>query len=154
MTGDLLNHPQRNSGIAHLGEGSAAEGISTYPFDANPPAHLSQNPTGRIRMQMPFPVPSWKQESLWLGRVILLQPDSEIFNHRDGSRCQLAFGVTLADHHLWAHSALTVVHISRLQGDAFVDAADCIQTDSEQGTVSQREERKWGCTESATEQSG
>ncbi len=91
---------------------------------------------------MPLTMPSWKQKTLWLGRVVLLQLDSEIFNHGDSSGCQLALGVTLAEHHLWAHSALAVVHVSRLQGDAFVDAAGCIQADGEQGTVSQRQERK------------
>jgi hypothetical protein len=93
-------------------------------------------------MEMPFPVPSWKQKSLWLGRVIFLQPDSEIFNDRDGSRCQLALSVALADYNLWAHSAPAIVNVSRLQGDAFIDAAGSIHADSEQGTVSQREERK------------
>jgi hypothetical protein len=91
---------------------------------------------------MPFPVPSWKQKSLWLGRVILKQPDSEILNHGDGSRCQLAFGVALADYNFWAHSAPAIIDISGLQGDAFVDAAGSIQADGEQGAVPQREERK------------
>ena len=74
-------------------------------------------------MQMPLSVLSWEQKSLWLGRVILLQPNSEIFNDGDGSRCQLAFGVALADHHLRAHSAPAIVNISRLQGKAIIDAA-------------------------------
>lgn len=89
-------------------------------------------------MQMSFPVPSWEQKSLWLGRAILLQPDSEILNHGDGSRRQLALGVALANHHLWAHFASAIVDISRKQGDAFIDAASRIQADGKQGAIPQR----------------
>ncbi len=53
MTANLLNYPQRNSGVAHLSQGSAAEAVGASSFNADSLASFPEDSGSRVAGDVP-----------------------------------------------------------------------------------------------------
>jgi len=53
MAADLLDYPQRNAGVAHLSQSSAAEAVGASSFNADSLAGFSEDSGGRVAGDVP-----------------------------------------------------------------------------------------------------
>jgi hypothetical protein len=123
----LLNDPQGNPGIRHLGERRSPKAVRAYPFDFSTSAGTAKEPHGGIVTQVTlFPwshFVSGEEPKGISARRVRLKAKAQIFDDRYCTGRELPLRVPLPKGHLRAHPPLHVVHVPLCQGYGFVHPA-------------------------------
>lgn len=136
MSRDFLNDSNWDTSITHLGQGSTPKAMGTDSFYAYSLTGFAKNPISRARMNVSLAVSASKEIAPGGGRFKLVEPDAQVFNHRNGASCQLAFGVPFTNHDCGADSFSGVKNILDVEGNALVDATGSVETDGKEGAIS------------------
>ncbi len=100
MAADLLDHPQRDAGVRHLGQCGAAEAVGAGSLDADSLAGFSEDDGGRVAGNVPpvvVRVAAGEQVDFAGAWLPERQERSQVFNDRNGAGCQFAFGCSFPD---------------------------------------------------------
>ena len=90
MAADLLDDPQRDACVAHLGESRSPKTVGGCSLNADALAGFSEKTRRRVAGNVPpmmSGVAAWKQVSLAGVRLPDGQERSQVFNDWDGAGC-------------------------------------------------------------------
>ena len=101
MAADFLNNPQRNPGVAHLGQCRPPQAVGRGADDANFLASFLEQVRGGFRVRvLPAVVEVAAGEQVGvIGMFVSFQQQPQLLDDRDSAGAELAFGVAFADDH-------------------------------------------------------